>query len=232
MSFSTLILEFLKNHTEVSVAGFGTFYLKNTNALVETDRKSILPPGKEVAFSNSKENADDTFASFLASQNNISLAEAEADIKKQVTFWNLTLEKEGTLAVEDLGIFSLNDSKIHFSGARLNNAAPDFYGLEEINLAEINKRSHKKAEIGKPYQISKSWHWLVGLILAICVLSYLGVTQPEAIFGKKSFANPITEQPKAKTPVKPVQMDSTRINKTADSTKTDSATAADILKIN
>lgn len=218
MSFSTLILEFLKNHAEITVAGFGTFYLKNTNAMVETDRKSILPPGKEVAYSDSIETQDNSFANFMASQRNISLAEAQAEIKKQVVFWNSTLEKEGQLNVEDIGTFSLNDSKIHFTGARLNNATPDFYGLEEINLAEINKPSHKNTGEAQAYQTSRSWIWILALILVLGGISYFAVTQPELIFGKKSFAEP-AEKSQVKTPLKAAITDSTSGLKTLDSTK-------------
>ena len=226
MSFPSLILEFLKNHAEVSVAGFGIFYLKNINALVETDRKSILPPGKEVAFKNTTETSDLDFASFLASQRNISIDEAEAEIKKHVVFWNSTLEKEGTLTVEGIGTFSLNDSKIHFSGARLNNATPDFYGLEEINLADISKRSQQNSGNGKPYRVSTSWFWLTALIIAVAAISYLGISQPEEIFGKKSFAKPLEEQPRPKASVKAVSTDSTLARKAADSTKTDSVSVS------
>ena len=83
MNFSFLILEFLKQQGNVPVPGFGTFYLKNTNALVDEDGKSILPPGKEVAFKISDSSSDSAFAKFIAQRKNIPLIDAEIEMKKQ-----------------------------------------------------------------------------------------------------------------------------------------------------
>ena len=45
MNFTALILEFLKQNGSATFPGFGTFFLKKSNAVLDQDGKSILPPG-------------------------------------------------------------------------------------------------------------------------------------------------------------------------------------------
>ena len=139
MNFSSVILDSLQKNGPTSVSGFGTFYLKNTNAVVDQDTKNILPPGKEIAFNADFKGNAIRLANFISKEKNIPLIDAEIEVRKLVNFWNGTLDKEKKLIVENLGTFSLDDSKIHFSGSRTENLSPDFYGLEQINISEIKK---------------------------------------------------------------------------------------------
>lgn len=229
MNFSQLLLEFLKKHGSVSVPGFGIFYLKNTNAIVDQSGKSILPPGKEVAFRNDSGDKGEDFIQSLSTQKNISEIEAEIEIRKQVTFWNSTLEKDGKLSVENLGTFFLDDSKIHFTGNRTENLSPDFYGLEEINISEIKnvKRRNANNTEKKTYTFSKSVYWMVPLVIGVLALTYFGITQPEELFGRKSFNDDLKEKPVEKIEKKSLKQDSLKndsaaINAKLDSLRTDS----------
>ena len=225
MNFSQLLLEFLQKHGSVSVPGFGIFYLKNTNAIVDQSGKSILPPGKEVAFRNDSGDKGQDFIQFISSQKSISELESEIEIRKQVTFWNSTLEKEGKLSLENLGTFFLDDSKIHFTGNRTENLSPDFYGLEEITISEI-KNIKVKTENNNPeksYQFSKSIYWVLPLVIAVLALTYFGITQPEKIFGRKSFNEDFNKKPVEKIKKDSVKIDSTKLSAAKlDSLKTDS----------
>ena len=233
MNFSFLILEFLKHQGSVPVPGFGTFYLKNTNALVDADGKSILPPGREVAFTTDISPAETGFAQFIAQQRNIPLVDAEIEVKKQTNFWNSILEKDGKAEVENVGTFFLDDSKIHFTGSRTENLSPDFYGLEEINLSEIKNSGNlsKTGESQNSYHFSKYIYWIVPLVLAILGLTYFGISQPEKIFGKKSFGNGLENKPVQKVIKDSLKKDSvSTANPALDSLKTDSLKPAVIAK--
>lgn len=225
MNFSQLLLEFLQKHGSVSVPGFGIFYLKNTNAIVDQSGKSILPPGKEVAFRNDSGDKGQDFIQFISAQRSISELESEIEIRKQVTFWNSTLEKEGKLSLENLGTFFLDDSKIHFTGNRTENLFPDFYGLEEITISEI-KNVKGKAENNsseKSYQFSKSIYWVLPLVIGVLALTYFGITQPEKIFSRKSFNDDFNKKPVEKIKKDSVKIDSTKLSAAKlDSLKTDS----------
>ncbi len=229
MNFSFLILEFLKQQGQVPVPGFGTFYLKNTNALVDEDAQNILPPGKEVAFKIDNSAADGSFARYIAQQKNIPLIDAEIEVKKQTNFWYSTLEKEGKFVLENVGTFILDDSRIYFTGKRTDNLSPDFYGLEEINISEIknsNKHLHNSGE-NSSYRFSKPVYWVPPLILVISGLTYFAIAQPEQLFGKKSFSKDLDIKPVEKIVKDSIKKDSTTIiNPVLDSAKNDSSKSA------
>ena len=204
MNFPLLLLELLKKQGSVSLPGFGTFYLHTVNAVLDKEGKNILPPGAEVAFKTDLSGNGNEFATFISAQKNISFVEAEAEIKKQINYWNATLLKDKQVEVEHLGTFFLEDSKMIFSGNRTENLSADFYGLEEINISEIKNSKNKS---GSSYRLSKSVYWITPLILGVLALTYFGITQPETIFGKKSFTN---ETPKKE--VTPIKIDSVKID--------------------
>lgn len=184
MNFSSILLEFLKNHGSASIPGFGTFYLNTITASLDQEGKNILPPGTAIAFKPSQSGNSDEFLKFISSRKGVPMIDAELELKKQVNYWNATLFKEKKVRVENIGLFYLEDSKMHFSAERTENLSPDFYGLEEINISEI--KNHK-SESQRSFQFSKYFYWIVPLVLIISALTYLGVSQPEMIFGKKSF---------------------------------------------
>ena len=212
MNFSLSLLDYLKKQGSVTIPNFGTFYLHTITAELDKEGKNILPPGAEVAFKTDLSGNGNDFSSFLATQKNIPLIEAELEIKKQVNYWNATLLKDKKVQVENLGTFFLEDSHMVFSGNRAENLSQDFYGLEEINLSEI-KNSPRKS--GNSYRLSKSFYWISPILIGILALTYLGITQPEMIFGKKSFT---TETPKKE--IIPVKIDAV---------KTDSINAAKLV---
>ncbi len=218
MNFNALLLEFLKTNGSLSLLGFGTFYLKNSTAFLDSNGQNILPPGREIAFQNEDHNFSDGFLKFFASKKSISISAAETEIKKHVTFWNSTLEKEGKLIVENIGDFTLAESSVLFTGNRLEKISPDFYGLEEINLAEIKNRKTKS----KNYQFKPSIWWIAPLILGVVAITYFGITQPEKIFGKRSFVNLEEKKPEIKIAKPIAASDSAALNKISDSLKMDS----------
>ncbi len=204
MNFSLFLLEFLKKHNLVSLPGFGTFYLHTINAVLDKEGKNILPPGAEVAFKTDVSGNGNDFAQYLSDGKKIPLIDAEIEIKKQINYWNATLFKDKKISIEHLGTFFLVDSKMVFSGNRTENLSPDFYGLEEINISQLKNSSSKS---GQSYGLTKSVFWITPLIIGILALTYFGVTQPEMIFGKKSFKD---ETPKKE--VAPIKIDSIKID--------------------
>lgn len=225
MDFSQLLLEFLRKNGSANVPGFGEFFLKNTTAFLDKDTQNLLPPGKEIAFRTETRGNEKAFLDFLSSSKNISQNETETAVKKQVNFWNSKLEKEGQLTLENFGNFFLNESKISFRGERTTNLSPDFYGLEEINISEIkNKKSSSPQDISaKSYSFSRTLYWLVPLLITISALTYFAATQPEILFGRKSFPDDLKEKAVVKIKKDTLKKDSVYIN--SDSLKQDSIKA-------
>lgn len=228
MNFSQHLLEFLKKQGSVAVPNFGTFFLKNTSATLDESGKNILPPGKEIAFKADSAGNSNEFIQYLSAQQKITLLEAEIEIRKQVTFWNSKLEKDGTVAIENFGTFFLNDSQLHFTGDKAETVSADFYGLEEINLAEIKSGKNKS---GKSFQFSKAVYWLTPLLIGIGTLAYFAITQPEQLFGLASFPKNFDEKPKVKIQKPVIKKDSaTIVASKADSLRLDSLNKANPTK--
>lgn len=152
---------------------------------------------------------------------NLPLIDAEIEVRKLINYWNGTLHKEYQLKVENLGTFFLNDSKLLFSGARTENLSPDFFGLEQINISEIKKPKKivRREHAEKSYKTNNSVWWVLPLIIGIGAITYFGITQPESIFGKKSFGKLPVQKPvqketnvKAKPDSTVVKADSAAIN--------------------
>ncbi len=218
MNFQENLYQFLKRNNRVSVESFGTFYLQKSNAIVETTTNRILPPGKVVAFDHNSDSADDAFAEFLATQNSTTVETAKDEIKKQITYWNSILEKDGQLTLDNIGTFTLSDSSLLFNGNRFENLSPDFYGLEEINISDI-KSSKRITSGNSSYRFAKTVYWLLPLLLIGAAIGYLAATQPELLFGEKTFKNEIAPEKKVESiKTKPV----TQSNIIKDSLETDS----------
>lgn len=220
MNFPFFLLEFLKKQNRVTISGFGTFYLHTINAVLDQDGKNILPPGTEIAFTTTVSSTKNSFAEFLSHQKRIPLIDAEIEIKKQVNYWNATLYKDKKVEIDNLGSFFMQDSKIVFVGKKTEDISPAFYGLEEINISEI-KNSPKRNR--NSYRTSKIFLWIVPLLIGILALTYFGVTQPEMIFGKKSFKDEIPKKEVAPIKVDSIKIDSLKTVQLAmDSIKNDS----------
>lgn len=229
MNFSSLLLEYLKKHGDASLYGFGTFYLKNSNAVLDESGKSILPPGKEIAFRTDSGKNGEEFVKFISVTKNITEFEAALEIKKHINFWNLTLDKDQKITIENVGTFFLTDSTIYFSGERTENISLDFYGLEQITISDIKSKPDSISDdtTENSYRFTKSVYWLVPLIIGILALTYFGITQPEKIFGRKSFGEDYNKKKTEKTMKNPVTIDSTRIkNSSTDSVSVDTIRSA------
>ncbi|HIC8926037.1 TPA: hypothetical protein ACW72V_003538, partial [Elizabethkingia anophelis] len=73
----------------------------------------------------------------------------------------------------------------------LNNS---FYGLEEILLPKVSRIQpvqtlQKEVKKANDYKANRSWIWILLALGGVGAIVYFGITQPEEIFGKKSFDN-------------------------------------------
>jgi len=232
MNISAYILEYLKQFGSVVVPGFGVFSLENSKAIINSDNGSILPPASQIVFTQDYEIESEELAAFIATQKQMSLGASKSDLKIQTDFWKKKLQADQILEIQNLGKLSIQDDHIIFSGKRLENDHPDFYGLEEIRISDI-KNSEKKersAEPKKDYKFNKSILWIFLFVVPVLGIAYAGYSQQELIFGKKSFDS-ISVQTKTKRIEKivPVKKDSATL-KVSDTLKKDSLKKDSIIK--
>lgn len=232
MNISAYILEYLKQFGSVVVPGFGVFSLENSKAIINSDNGSILPPASQIAFTPDYEILSDELAAFIAAQKQMSLGASRSDLKIQTDFWKKKLQADHMLEIQNLGKLFIHDDQITFSGRRLENDRPDFYGLEEIRISDIknSEKKEKPAESKKDYKFNKSILWIFLFAVPVLGIAYAGYSQQELIFGKKSFDS-ISVQTKTKRIEKivPVKKDSATL-KVSDTLKKDSLRKDSIIK--
>ncbi|PQA93562.1 hypothetical protein B0A69_11195 [Chryseobacterium shigense] len=189
MNISAYILEYLKQFGTVTVPGFGMFSLKNSKAIINSENGSILPPASEIVFAVDYEIQSDELAAFIAAQKQMSLEASKSDLKIQTDFWKKKLQADQVLEIQNLGIITIENDTAHFKGKRIESGHPDFYGLEEIRLSDINNGEKVSTTVNreKDYKFKKSILWIFLLAVPVLGIVYLALTQQELLFGKKSF---------------------------------------------
>lgn len=231
MNISAYILEYLKKHGSVTVAGFGVFYLENSKAKLDPENGSILPPSSQIAFKVDYLAESDDLISYIASQKGITFEAAKNELQIQTDFWKKKLQADHTLEIQNIGRIDQGDNGLAFFGKRLASDHPDFYGLEEIRFSDISdgEKLIEASTKEKDYKFSKSILWIFLVAIPVAGLIYLGIAQKELLFGNQSFDS-LSAQTKTKRIEKtvPLQLDSAQI-KIADSLKR-AAFKADSLK--
>ncbi|AZA48142.1 hypothetical protein EG346_08010 [Chryseobacterium carnipullorum] len=189
MNISAYILEYLKQFGTVTVPSFGMFSLKNSKAIINSENGSILPPASEIVFAVDYEIQSDELAAFIAAQKQMSLEASKSDLKIQTDFWKKKLQADQVLEIQNLGVITIENDRAHFKGKRIESGHPDFYGLEEIRLSDINNGEKVSTIVNreKDYQFKKSILWIFLLAVPVLGIIYLAFTQQELLFGKKSF---------------------------------------------
>lgn len=182
------ILQFLEEKSEVKITAFGKFYLNNSPAFYDEESAALLPPGKEVLFDIDYDLKDDEFTNFLAAKNQITFSESTLKIAELTNYWKKTLEEKHELEISGLGNFYVNDDGTIFKGDRFVTKSPDNFGLEKLDLSQLNKKSSTvKSDTTEDYKTSKKAGWWFLLIIPIAALLYFALEKPELVFGKKSF---------------------------------------------
>ena len=229
MNISALILEYLKLRHKATVTGFGDFLLENSAAVLTPEHKTLLPPAQKIVYHPDYGVLGSDFEKFVAERQDLSTEKAGEEIKLQVTFWKNKINEGENFSLEGLGVFKISADSVYFDGNRIAGDHSDFYGLEEINLAELGRRRGNSQSTGekKPYSMGKAAVWLLLLAVPIGVLAYFGVTQPEMLFGRKSFTPESLEKIKDTVQVVPAKNDTVNLMKLdsvqADSNKTTAA---------
>ncbi|WP_434980175.1 hypothetical protein [Daejeonia sp. YH14] len=222
MDLSSYISECLCKDQKAAIAGFGSFTLKNSGARILAGDQKILPPAKEIFFAADDLTQDQGLISIIANREDITTGKASAFVQVKADTWKKKLNGNTEFSIPGIGRFVPEDGKMIFYGERLNIEAPDFFGLENIDLTRLGEAacSSKTTSSSGEYTFNKTILWIFLLIIPVAGLLVLAVTQREKLFGKESFTvknatHRIDTAPKI--PAKKV------VSKVSDSLKTDSA---------
>jgi nucleoid DNA-binding protein len=190
MNISAYILEYLKQFGTVKVPNFGVFSLENSKAIINSENGSILPPASKIVYVPDYEVQSDELAGFIANQKQMTLEASKTDLQIQTDFWKKKLQADQTLEIQGLGVIFIEEGETHFKGNRLQSDHPDFYGLEEIKISDINNKDLKPSvsvNKEKDYKFNKSILWIFLIVIPVLGILFVAYSQQELLFGKKSF---------------------------------------------
>ncbi|RCU43587.1 hypothetical protein EIZ47_05330 [Chryseobacterium lacus] len=189
MNISADILDFVKEKGKAPVPGFGIFSFESTAAQLNSDTKTLLPPAGRIVFESDYTISDNRIIDFIASKNNIPHHEAQTALEKMTAFWKNKTELAEPFEAEGLGEFQMHDDRLLFKGKRAEQIHPDFYGLEQIVLADL-KNNQTKSDTSGNYRFRKSFWWWFPILIIMGIIVYFAATQKELLFGAPSFLQP------------------------------------------
>lgn len=113
MDINKYIGKFLLKNKYCSLPGLGVFDLKKEGARPNANNESISAPVYKISFTPVG-SIDDTFASFIASAENVSISNASNNIREYCKAVKEELAKTGKYEIDFLGRFSMSNNKIVF----------------------------------------------------------------------------------------------------------------------
>jgi hypothetical protein len=182
MDIGKYIGKFLLKNKYCSLPGLGVFDLKKIGSQVQSGEVSA--PKYQITF-NPVGSIDDTFASFIANFENVSISNASNNIKEYCVMVKEEVAKTGRYEIENLGKLSLANNKLVFQ-----QSSDLDLGYEPVAVAPLEMKPAATNEPGitrkddysyppsKPYKNANT-NWmkmlLPALILAtLSVLGYFG----------------------------------------------------------
>ncbi len=189
MDIGKYIGKFLIKNKYCSLSGLGVFELKKIPAYEQ--KGGISNPAHQVTFTPIG-SIDDTFASFIASFENVSISNAANNIKEYCRYAKEEIENNGKFAIENLGNLTSSNGKLVFH----QNADLDL-GLSSIpvtliEIKPINPETQEKIKenfsyppANTTYLRSKQINWIKILVTVLGVV-VLGVA---AYFGYNYYTN-------------------------------------------
>lgn len=188
-NFTHYILDELKANHKVAIKGFGTFFLKDSTAKVIRNNENILPPAKEIFFHADVHTSDEGFTLSILDKESLAFDEVYQFIQQQVSHWNTLLEHNEDFTIDSIGHFSFDDHKqLSFSGERLDDLSPDYFGLEIISLSPLQKQSahSSSTEQASDDKLNKAILWTFLVLIPLCGLIGAGLLFATKFSGDKS----------------------------------------------
>ncbi len=146
VKISSYLKELLYTHDCVIIPNFGAFKTKYKSAEIDSQKKVIKPPEKEVYFDNKLLTGDGLLVNYIAEKENITKSEAQEIVFKDVTNAFVKLEQGSKIFVEGIGNFTFDKKrKPQFQADTSVNFLTDSYGLPQIKLLAKDSVLERKA---------------------------------------------------------------------------------------
>lgn len=187
MNLASYIYRFLQTrNSRAEIPHFGSFTIQKKPATLNKETSKMLPPKDFISFEENTLVSDEKLANYIAKKTGKSTEFILSQIANTVELWKQKLEKERILDLGELGVLSFSEEKKYILNS--SNSLQNFFGLEEIELEEIQTVPNKKSEKTNRksgFNLSIIWAFLV--LATVVGLGFLAFEHQELIFGKKSF---------------------------------------------
>ena len=151
MTIGNTIRQLLEERKKVILPGFGNLAILETSGAVPSSGKRIDPPGMSILFDSSFSKDDKLLATTFATNEAMDPGEAGQQVLELVDAIKFAFDKGEPWAVEGAGIFSRDDDgKVHFQPEKDWVLAPDQYGLESMELLELDDEPGEKGPAKAP----------------------------------------------------------------------------------
>jgi len=156
MIIAKYIRSFLDERRRVILPGFGNLEVKIPEKAITPRGNRIDPPGLSVWFDAgfSKDNGE--LAAAIAEGEELDLEEASQRVLELVDAVKFALDKGENYSVPEVGTFIKDaDGRIRFKADPAWIVAPDLYGLESMDLLELEELSEEEETVRKPEPVSR-----------------------------------------------------------------------------
>ncbi len=139
LNLSNFIYSLLLENDTVIIPGFGAFV--STYKPAELLKKEIIPPSKEISFTQQIKNNDGMLAEIIARKAKISQSYAMKRIEKARENMLYELDKGEAVIIENIGTLVYNEkNEIQFTPFHDENLLLDSFGLETISKEDAIKK--------------------------------------------------------------------------------------------
>ncbi len=143
MDIVKYIVEILIDNDQVVIPGLGVLKTEYKSAIIHPVDHSFNPPAKALIFTESTSD-DKLLTKRISEGENISIDEAENEIKTLVDVIHSDIEKKKIVVVEGLGSFSLDSNNKIIFKTDDNNLFNDSFGLTDFQSPAIVRNDFKE----------------------------------------------------------------------------------------
>ncbi|MBK6370871.1 MAG: SPOR domain-containing protein [Flavobacteriales bacterium] len=189
MSLERDLHDLLYEHDCVIVPGWGGFLAQYKPARLDTARKVIHPPCKEVGFNRHLMRNDGLLTDQLAKRDGLAFTAASDLLAQEVAHWRAELDRQGRLELPRIGIFYRDaERNLQFDPDDRANFLKEAFGLRPV--AAIPRVQQEKPTVVEPIAVpaatGRRWNWAAAagialLISAGAIGSYLFRSEGDAL---------------------------------------------------
>lgn len=186
MGIASHIRDLLVEHDCVIVPDFGGFVCNYKGSTLDTATNRVVPAAKEISFNANLKTNDGLLASWMQQMDDVSYADAVSNIRQEIISWKSSMDKEGRLQIDGVGILYIDSNKRwRFEAESKTFLNLHSYGLPELvlepvavkvkqedNVVSIEKENEGSREVKKKKSNTYKWVVAAACMLPIAFYSY------------------------------------------------------------